>query len=73
MNDGGAELERLIRAAQSTAMNRHIKATSTVEVDMEVNRKAAGQFGEHGVHLQSTLMNSATVCVCVYVCVTAAA
>ncbi|XP_061740138.1 vesicle-fusing ATPase isoform X1 [Nerophis ophidion] len=34
-NFSGAELEGLVRAAQSTAMNRHIKATSTVEVDME--------------------------------------
>ncbi|CAL8264562.1 unnamed protein product [Gadus morhua 'NCC'] len=34
-NYSGAELEGLVRAAQSTAMNCHIKATSTVEVDME--------------------------------------
>nr|AAH50490.1 N-ethylmaleimide-sensitive factor [Danio rerio]AAI65659.1 Nsf protein [Danio rerio] len=34
-NYSGAELEGLVRAAQSTVMNRHIKATSTVEVDME--------------------------------------
>ncbi|KAK2832849.1 hypothetical protein Q5P01_016738 [Channa striata] len=34
-NYSGAELEGLVRAAQSTAMNRHIKATSTVEVDLE--------------------------------------
>uniref|UniRef100_A0A4W5MQV2 Vesicle-fusing ATPase n=1 Tax=Hucho hucho TaxID=62062 RepID=A0A4W5MQV2_9TELE len=34
-NYSGAELEGLVRAAQSTAMNRHIKASATVEVDLE--------------------------------------
>ncbi|XP_047194351.1 vesicle-fusing ATPase isoform X2 [Hippoglossus stenolepis] len=38
-NYSGAELEGLVRAAQSTAMNRHIRASTTVEVNIETAEK----------------------------------
>ncbi|CAB1441592.1 unnamed protein product [Pleuronectes platessa] len=38
-NFSGAELEGLVRAAQSTAMNRHIRASTTVEVNIETAEK----------------------------------
>ncbi|KAL6094522.1 nsf [Pungitius sinensis] len=38
-NYSGAELEGLVRAAQSNAMNRHIKASNTLEVNIETAEK----------------------------------
>ncbi|KAJ3608438.1 hypothetical protein NHX12_025485 [Muraenolepis orangiensis] len=55
-NYSGAELEGLVRAAQSTAMNRHIKASTTVEVDLEKAEKLLA-FGTNQEDYASYIMN----------------
>lgn len=45
-NFSGAEIEGLVRAAQSTALNRLIKASNKVEVDPEAGEKLMVNRGD---------------------------